>query len=115
MEKGLALYFKQYENTLPAGVKVEFVRRDDNANPDVGKRVAQELITRERVNLLMGVIPSPTAAAIAPLVTEAKIPLVLTNAAGSIITRLSPYIVRTSFTIWQSSMPIGQWTAKQGL
>jgi branched-chain amino acid transport system substrate-binding protein len=48
------------------------------------------------------------------LANEAKIPVVLTNAAGSILTRLSPYYVRTSFTIWQSSMPIGQWTAKQG-
>jgi branched-chain amino acid transport system substrate-binding protein len=115
MEKGLALYFKEYEKTLPPGVKVEFVRRDDGANPDTGKRVAQELITRERVNLLMGIIPSPTAAAIAPLANEAKIPVVLTNAAGSVLTRLSPYFVRTSFTIWQSSMPIGQWTAKQGL
>ncbi len=114
MEKGLALYFKEYEKTLPPGVKVEFIRRDDNANPDTSKRVAQELITRDRVNLLMGIIPSPSAAAIAPLANEAKIPVVLTNAAGSILTRLSPWFVRTSFTIWQSAMPIGQWTAKQG-
>jgi branched-chain amino acid transport system substrate-binding protein len=54
------------------------------------------------------------AAAVAPLTAEAKVPLVLTNAAGVQLTRLSPYIVRTSFTLWQQAQPIGKWAAEQG-
>ena len=114
MEKGINLYIKENEKSLPAGVKIEIVRRDDGTNPETGKRVAQELITRERVQLLLGIVASPVAAAVAPLTAEAKIPLVITNAAGAGITRISPYVVRTSFTLWQEGVPMGQWAAKQG-
>src|SRR6201981_3213559 len=101
MEKGISLYFKTHEKDLPPGVKVELVRRDDGAAPEVGKRVAQELITRERVQALLGIVGSPIAAAVAPLTAEAKIPLVITNAAGVAIPRISPYVARLSFPLWQ--------------
>ncbi|MDF2115054.1 ABC transporter substrate-binding protein [Roseiarcaceae bacterium H3SJ34-1] len=114
MEKGLNLYIKLHTKDLPPGVKVEFVRRDDTAAPEVGKRVAQELITRERVQLLMGIVASPVAAAVAPLTAEAKVPLVITNAGGVAITRISPYVVRFSFTQWHTALPIGAWSVKQG-
>jgi branched-chain amino acid transport system substrate-binding protein len=114
MQKGIDLYVKLHEKDLPAGVKVELIKRDDTSNPEVGKRLAQELITRDKVQALMGVILSPVAAAVAPLTAEAKVPLVLTNAAGVQLTRLSPYIVRTSFTLWQECYPIGKWAAEQG-
>ena len=114
MQKGIDLYIKEHEKDLPPGVKIEIIKRDDAAAPEVGKRVAQELITRDHVQLLVGVVGSPIAAAIAPLTQEAKIPLVITNAAGSAITRISPYVVRVSFTIWQQAYPLGQWAAKQG-
>ena len=67
MEKGINLYVKTHEKELPAGVKVELIRRDDAAAPEVGKRVAQELITRERVQALLGIVGSPIAAAVSPL------------------------------------------------
>ncbi len=76
--------------------------------------LAQELITRDKVNILLGVIGSPIATAIAPLTAEAKIPLVLTNAAGVAIPRISPYVARVSFTQWQTALPLGKWTAAQG-
>jgi branched-chain amino acid transport system substrate-binding protein len=114
MQKGIDLYAKLHDKDLPPGVKIELIRRDDTSNPEVGKRVAQELITRDHVQLLAGVILSPSAAAIAPLTAEAKVPFVLTNAAGVSLPRLSPYIVRTSFTLWQQSAPIGKWAAEQG-
>ena len=72
MEKGIELYAKEHEKDLPPGVKVELVKRDDTSEAEVGKRVAQELITREHVQLLLGVIGSPQATAIAPLTMEAK-------------------------------------------
>jgi branched-chain amino acid transport system substrate-binding protein len=114
-DKAIKLYMKVHGKELPPGVKLNLITRDDTGpNPEVAKRVAQELVTRDHVNLLFGVIYSPNAVAIAPIATEAKVPLIVTNAAGSAITRASPYIVRDSFTIWQQSYPMGQWAAKQG-
>ena len=77
MQKGIDLYVKEHEKDLPPGVKIELIKRDDTSNPEVGKRLAQELITRDHVQLLTGVILSPVAAAIAPLTAEAKVPLVI--------------------------------------
>jgi branched-chain amino acid transport system substrate-binding protein len=114
MQKGIDLYVKLHENDLPQGVKLDILKRDDTSKPDVGKRLAQELIARDHVNLLAGVILSPVAAAVAPLTKEGKTPLVITNAAGAAIPRLSPYVVRVSFTLWQESYPIGKWAAQQG-
>src|SRR5215472_1782030 len=114
MQKGIDLYIKEHTKDLPPGVKIEIVKKDDAAAPDVGKRVAQELITRDRVQLLAGFTGSPIAASVAPLTAEAKIPMVITNAAGSAIPRISPYVVRVSFTLWQQAYPLGQWAAKQG-
>ena len=114
-QKGADLYIKEHEKDLPPGVKIEVLKRDDTSNPEVGKRLAQELITRDHVQLLTGVILSPVAAAVAPLTAEAKVPLLLDMAAaGAAIPRLSPYVVRVSFTLWQQAFPIGKWAAEQG-
>ena len=114
MQKGIELYAKLHMSELPAGVGIELVNRDDGSSPEVGKRLAQELIARDKVNILLGLVGSPIAAAIAPLTAEAKIPLILTNAAGVAIPRISPYVARVSFTQWQTAMPLGTWTAGQG-
>ena len=114
MDKGVMLYKSEHDKDLPAGVTVTILKRDDTSTPEVAKRLAQELITRDHVQLLLGVVASPNAAAIAPLTAEAKVPLVITNAAGAGITRISPYVVRDSFTLWQSALPMGQWAFKQG-
>ena len=114
-QKGSDLYFKEHEKDLPPGVKIEILKRDDTSNPEVGKRLAQELITRDHVQLLTGVILSPVATAVAPLTAEAKVPLVLSYAAAGVsIPRLSPYVVRVTFTLWQESYPMGKWAAEQG-
>jgi branched-chain amino acid transport system substrate-binding protein len=114
MDPAFDLYKKLHDKDLPPGVTVELLKRDDTSEAEVGKRLAQELITRDHVNLLLGVVGSPIATAIAPMTAEAKIPLIDTNAAGVNITRLSPYVVRTSFTLWQSGFPLGKWAAEQG-
>ena len=109
LDRGIRLYMKQHEKDLPPGVKLEMIRRDDTGpNPDVAKRLAQELITRDHVQLLGGVIFTPNALAIAPLATEAKVPFIIMNAGTSMITTKSPYIARVSFTLWQSSYPLGR-------
>jgi branched-chain amino acid transport system substrate-binding protein len=114
-QKGIDLYLKEHERSLPPDVKIELVRRDDTSNPEVGKRLAQELITRERVQLLTGVVLSPVAAAIAPLTAEAKVPLLISvAAAGVAIPRMSPYVARVTVTLWQLGYPIGKWAVEQG-
>jgi branched-chain amino acid transport system substrate-binding protein len=115
IDKGMSLYVKEHEKDLPQGVQVELVRRDDTGpNPEVAKRLAQELITRDHVNFLTGVVWSPNAGAIAPLTAEAKVPFVVSNAAFVALTRASPYIARVSFTLWQECLPLGQWAATKG-
>jgi len=114
LDKGYKLYLKLHADKLPPGVKVEPIFRDDTgANPDAAKRLAQELIVRDKVQFLTGVVWTPNAAAIAPLTAEAKVPFVIANAAGVTIPRVSPYVARVSFTLWQSAYPLGQWAAKK--
>jgi branched-chain amino acid transport system substrate-binding protein len=93
-------------------VTIETLVQDDTRpNPDVAKRLAQELVVRDKVDFLAGVIFTPDALAIAPLTAEAKVPFVIMNAGTSIITTRPPYLVRVSFTLWQSCYPLGQWAA----
>ena len=100
MERAVRLYIKEHEKELPRGVKIELITRDDTGpNPDKAKQLAQELIVRERVNLLAGVIFTPNAMAMAPIATEGKVPFVIMNAGTAVITTRSPYMVRTSFTL----------------
>jgi len=114
LDKGFKLYLKLNGSKLPPGVKVEPIFRDDTgANADAAKRLAQELIVRDKVQFLTGFVWTPNAAAIAPLTAEAKVPYVSANAAGVAIPRMSPYVARVSFTLWQSSYPLGQWAAKK--
>jgi branched-chain amino acid transport system substrate-binding protein len=114
LEKGIKLYDKLHQNELQ-GVKVELVERDDTgANPETAKRLAQELVTRDHVNLLTGFVWSPNFMSVAPVATEAKIPAVSLNAAAIQAVGLSPYMVRTSFTLTQQAYPLGKWAAKQG-
>jgi len=113
MERAVRLYLKQHEKEL-GGVKVELLTRDDTGpNPDKARQLAQELVVRDKVNLLAGVIFTPNAMAMAPVVTEAKVPFVIMNAGTAVITTRSPYMVRTSFTLWQSSYPLGKWASKK--
>jgi branched-chain amino acid transport system substrate-binding protein len=114
IQKAVDLFMKLNAHTLPKGVKLEIIKRDDTGiNPETAKRLAQELIVRDHVQLLTGVVWTPNAAAIAPLTKEAKVPFIIMNAGTAFLTTLSPYIVRTSFTLWQSSYPMGEWAAKR--
>ena len=108
------LYVKQ-NGTMVAGKKLEIILKDDGAVPDNAKRLAQELIVNDKVNFVAGFGITPCALAVAPLATEAKISEVVMAAGTSIITERSPFIVRTSFTLPQSSVVIADWAAKNGI
>ena len=115
IDNGMALYMKQHGDTV-AGKKIVLIKRDSTgAAPDVAKRLAQELVTRDKVNLLAGFVLTPNALAAAEVSREARVPMVIMNAATSIITTRSPYIVRVSFTLPQVTVPLAQWAARHGI
>lgn len=115
MQAGIKAYLKQHGEEV-AGRKITLIYRDTGGpNPDAAKRAAQELIARDNVDVLAGFDFTPGALAVAPLSSQAKVPMIVMNAATSVITAKSPYIVRTSFTSAQTSFPMGQWAHKQGL
>ena len=112
---GMKVYLKQNGEVF-GGRKVELLVRDTTgAAPDIAKRFAQELVTRDNVDILAGFGLTPNALAVAPVATQAKKPMVIMNAATSIITTKSPYIVRVSHTMPQNSQPMAQWAAKNGI
>src|SRR3569832_560258 len=108
------LYMQQHGDTI-AGKKIEVILKDDATLPDNTKRLAQELIVNEKVSVIAGFGVTPSAFAAAPLATQAKVPEVVMVAGTSIITEKSPYIVRTSFTLAQSSTIIADWAVKNGI
>lgn len=115
IDRGASLYVKLHGKELPPGTTVEIIKRDDTGvNPDVAKRLAQELIVRDKVDILTGGQWTPNTMAIGALTKQAKIPYVVMGAGGSNVTWQAPYIIRTSHTLWQSSYPLGQWAAKKG-
>ena len=112
---GMKTYLKLNGDVF-GGKKVELIVKDTTgAAPDIAKRVAQELITQNNVAILAGFGLTPNALAVAPVSAEAKKPMVIMNAATSIITTRSPYIVRVSHTLPQDTQPIAQWAAKNGI
>jgi branched-chain amino acid transport system substrate-binding protein len=114
IEAAVRLYTRQHGTTV-AGRKIEVILRDDGAIPDNTKRIAQELIAKESVSLLAGFGVTPSAFAVAPLATQAKVPAIVMAAGTSTITERSPYIVRTSFTLAQTTVIIAEWAAKNGI
>ena len=116
IEHGVKLWLAQNGDTI-AGRKVELIVKDDapGTSGDVSKRMAQELVVRDNVDILAGFGLTPSALAVAPVATEAKRPMVVMNAATSIITEKSPYVVRTSHTLPQATAPIAAWAAKNGV
>jgi branched-chain amino acid transport system substrate-binding protein len=111
-EDGIKTYMQQYGDKV-AGKKIEIIYRDDGGtNVDQSKRAAQELITRDRVSFLIGFSLTPSAMAVAPIATQAKMPMIVMNAVTNGITSKSPYMLRTSMTMHQMTGPFGTWTAK---
>jgi branched-chain amino acid transport system substrate-binding protein len=115
MYNGMKAYIKQHGDTV-AGKKIEIIQRDTTGPaPEVAKRLAQELVTRDNVDFLVGFGLTPNAMAVAPVATEAKKPMIIMNAATSIITTKSPYIARVSMTLPQVTQPMAIWAARNGI
>lgn len=114
IEAAAKLYVAQNGNMV-AGKKVELIFKDDTGAPDVTKRIAQELVVNDKVSVLAGFGLTPLALATAPVATQSKTPLVVMAAATSSITEASPFIVRTSFTLPQAAVAMGDWAAANGI
>ena len=114
-ENGLKLYLKQHGDKL-GGRDVEIIRKDTGGiNPPVAKRLAQELITRDNVDILTGFQLTPNALAAADVSAEAKKFMVILNAGTAIITTKSNYVARVSFTVPQLNQTLATWAAQNGL
>ena len=112
---GMKTYLKLHGDVF-GGKKIELIVKDTTgAAPDIAKRLAQELVAQDNVDILAGFGLTPNALAVAPVSAEAKKPMVIMNAATSVITTRSPYIVRVSHTLPQDTQPIAQWAAKNGI
>jgi branched-chain amino acid transport system substrate-binding protein len=115
MDNGIKLYMKQNGDTV-AGKKIEVIRKDTGGvAPDVAKRLAQELVVRDKVDMLAGFVLTPNALAASDVSDQAKKFMVIMNAATSIITTKSPYSVRTSLTLPQVCNSFGAWAYKSGV
>jgi branched-chain amino acid transport system substrate-binding protein len=111
---GAKAYMQQHGDTV-AGKKVVLIVKDSTGpSPDVAKRLAQELIIKDKVDFIAGLGLTPNALAIAPVVTEAKKPTIIMNAATSVITTKSPYFARVSLTLPQVTEPMAHWAFKKG-
>jgi branched-chain amino acid transport system substrate-binding protein len=113
-QAGAQLYLQQHGASV-AGKTIALIVKDDGGAADVTKRLAQELIGNDKAKVLMGFGLTPLALAVAPLATEAKIPVIVTAAATAMITEKSPYIARTSFTLPQAAAPMAEWSLKNDI
>jgi branched-chain amino acid transport system substrate-binding protein len=114
IEAAAKLYMAQNGDMI-GGKKVQLIIKDDTSIPDVTKRLAQELVVNDKVNVLAGMGITPSALATAAIATQSKTPLVVMAAATSSITEASPYVVRTSFTLPQASVALADWAPKNGI
>lgn len=85
------------------------------ADPAQSKALAQELVVKEGVQYLAGFYFTPDAMAVTPILKQGNVPMVVMNAATSSIVTKSPYVVRTSFTTWQTSTPIAKVALDKGV
>jgi len=115
MDAGIKTYMKQYGDKV-AGKRIEIIAKDTTGPvPEVAKRLAQELVVRDKVDFLAGFGLTPEALAVAPIAEQAKKPMIIMNAATSIITTKSNYIARVSMTLPQISGPMATWAVKNGV
>ncbi|MFY7962837.1 MAG: ABC transporter substrate-binding protein [Elsteraceae bacterium] len=115
MDNGVALYLQRNGGKI-AGRGLQIIKKDTGGpSPENAIRFARELVVRDKAHVIVGLDFSPNAIAIGPVATEAKIPVIVMNAASSVVTTRSPFIARVSFTVAQVSAPMALWALKNGI
>jgi branched-chain amino acid transport system substrate-binding protein len=113
VDRGMEQYLKLNASTVRP-YKITLVKRDVKDPGGANARtVVQELLTQDNVDALAGWVYSPNAIAAAPVVSAGKKLAVIMNAGTAHITQMSPYYVRTSFSMWHSGYALGEAAAKQ--
>jgi branched-chain amino acid transport system substrate-binding protein len=112
---GAVKLWMQEHGTTVAGKKIEVILKDDAGTPDTTRRLAQELVVNDKVNVLAGFGLTPLALATVPIATQAKVPELVMAAATSAITEKSPFVIRAGFTLPQVTTPLADWAAKNGI
>lgn len=114
-QQAIEVYQAQH-GTTAGEHEIEFIYKDvGGTNPDVARSLAQELLIQEQVDYLAGFTFTPNALAVAPMIEQSETPTVIFNAATSTINRESEYYLRTSYTLWQVSVPLADWAYDQGI
>jgi branched-chain amino acid transport system substrate-binding protein len=113
-DASIAAFLSRNGDTV-AGRKLEIIKRDTTGPaPDVVRRLVQELITRDKVEIILGLDYTPNALAAGGISTQAKVPVLIVNAATTSILEKAPYMVRFGFTTTQAVAPYGRWAVKHG-
>ena len=109
-------FYMQQKGDTVAGRKVDLILKDDTGlAPETTKRIAQEMVVQDKVTALAGFGLTPLAFAAAPVATEAKVPMIVMAAGTQVIPQRSPFIVRTGFTLPQTTSPIADWAFKNNI
>jgi branched-chain amino acid transport system substrate-binding protein len=114
LEAGARLYMAQHGGVV-TGKKIELIIRDDASAPDQSKRIAQELVVNDKIDVLGGFSLTPIALAVAPVATQSKTPSIVMVAATSSVIDASPYFIRSSFTLPQVTIGVAEWAPKNGI
>lgn len=114
LEEGARLYMAQHGDTV-AGKKVELIIKDDSSAPEQSRRIAQELVVQDHVDVLGGFVLTPLALAAAQVSTQSKTPTIVMVAATSSVIKASPYFIRSSFTLPQVTIGVAQWASQNGI
>lgn len=112
---GAVKLWMQQNGTTVAGKKIEVILKDDAGTPETTRRLAQELVTNDKVAVLAGFGLTPLALATVPIATQAKVPELVMAAATSSITEQSPWVIRAGFTLPQVTTPLAEWAAKNDI
>jgi branched-chain amino acid transport system substrate-binding protein len=110
---GARLYIKQHGDKV-AGKQIELIVKDGASSAETGKRLVQELIVNDKVDIIGGGLTADLLAS-ASLFTEARIPAVVMLSSTTAVVEKSPFFVRTSCTLAQSSAIVADWAIKSGL
>jgi branched-chain amino acid transport system substrate-binding protein len=113
-KRGVELYLEEIGQRA-GGHRIEVIYRDESGGPEKVRQVTQELIVRDGVQLLGGYVFTPSALAVAPVVTQSRTPTIIFNAATGMITRRSPYFARVSHTQWAGAGTMAEWAYKSGV
>ncbi len=112
---GAKLYLSEHGGKI-GGQEVELVTADDTGvAPELSRRLAQQLLVKDKVKYLIGFGLTPSALTVAPLASQAKVPMIVMNASTTGLTKKSPYLIRVSQTQPQVTAPMAEWALKNGI